>query len=285
MPPFDAGGFLELAERERCTYTILSPTQIRAIVNHPDAGTRDLTSLRFVLYGSEPIAEEPLREAQQLWGNVMYQFYGQGEVLFATLLPPSCHVVEGNERDRRRLRSAGRPISNCVVRILDDDGKELPRGEVGEVTVRGTGLMRELWNDPQLTAERVTGSGWVRTRDLGYLDEDGFLYIADRKEDAIDVAGVTIWPAEVENVLYAHPAVLEAVVVSVPSSGLGHEARAVVVAKSGAHPSADELARWCRERLGDTKTPASFELRDQPLPKSSVGKVVRRLVRDPYWQE
>ncbi len=143
--------------------------------------------------------------------------------------------------------------------------------------------MQEIWRSPEATAERITADGWVRTRDLGYLDEDGFLYIADRKEDMIVSGGFNIWPAEVENALYSHPAVLEAVVVGVPHEKWGETPKAVVVLREGHTATEQELIDWCREKVGSVKKPTSVEFRPEPLPKTPIGKVLRRVVREQYW--
>lgn len=285
MPAFDPSRFLELVEQERCTMTILVPTMIQMLANHPDAKTRDLSSLRAVFYGAAPIAERTLADAQAVWGNIMYQLYGQSESLPVSVLTPRHHVLDGTDRERRWLRSAGRPTPNSFVKILDDDGKELPTGEVGEITVLTPGAMKEIWGDPEATKQRLTKDGWVRTRDIGYVDSDGFVYIADRKEDMIISGGFNIWPAEIENALFAHPAVLEAVVVGVPHEKWGETPKAVVVVREGETVTESELIEWCREKVGAVKKPTSVEFSSEPLPKSPVGKVLRRVVRDKIWAE
>lgn len=284
LPAFDPSRVLELIERERCTVTFLVPSLIQKVVNHPDAKKRDLSSLKAVFYGAAPIAEQTLLEAQAAWGNIMYQIYGQTEGGPATVLTPRHHVVDGTERERRWLRSAGRPCPNALIKILDNSGRDLPTGKVGEITIKTPGIMKELWSDSEATAQRLSKDGWLSTRDLGYLDEEGFLYIADRKEDMIISAGFNIWPAEIENALFSHPAVLEAVVVGVPHETLGETPKAVVVFREGQQATEDELIVWCRGKIGSTKEPSSVEFRDEPLPKSSAGKVLRRVVREAYWE-
>jgi acyl-CoA synthetase (AMP-forming)/AMP-acid ligase II len=278
VPTFDAAHVLELIERERCTFTVLVPTMIQMLLDHPDARTRDCSSLRAVLYGAAPIAERTLREALATWGNVMYQFYGQSEALPATVLAPRHHCPDGDEHERGWLRSAGRVTANSVVSILDDDGNELPAGEVGEVAILSPGNMSEIWGDPQATAARVLPDGLVLTRDLGYLGEDGFLYLTDRKEDMIISGGFNIWPAELENALVEHPSVHSAAVVGIPHAKWGETAVAAVVLRPGGQASEEELIEWSRERLGPIKKVTAVRF-VETLPTSGVGKVLRREVR------
>ena len=163
-------------------------------------------------------------------------------------------------------------------------GNELPVGEMGAITALSPGAMKEIWNDPEATKERFTADGWIRTRDVGYLDEDGFVYIADREEDMIISGGFNIWPAEIENALYGHPAVLEACVVGVPHEKWGETPKAVVVLRDGAVVTESELIEWCRDRVGSVKKPASVDFSDEPLPNRPVGKMMRRLVKERYWE-
>lgn len=279
MAAFDPGRFLELVERERATCTFLAPTMIQLAVNHPDAQKRDLSSLRFVFYAAAPIAERTLLDAMNVWGNINWQLYGQSEVLPVTVMTPQHHVPGSGW-----LRSAGRPTPNAFVKILDDDENELPVGEVGEICCWSPGNMLEIWGNPEATAERFTSDGFIRTRDLGYMDADGFVYLSDRKEDMIISGGFNIWPAEVENALYAHPAVLEAMVIGVPHGKWGETPLGVVVLRDGHSATEDELIDWCREQIGSVKKPTRIEFRTDALPKTSVGKLLRRVVRDPYWE-
>jgi acyl-CoA synthetase (AMP-forming)/AMP-acid ligase II len=272
-----------LIEAERCGFAILVPTMIQLMLNHPQARDHDVSSLKGVLYGGSPIAERTLVEAQRQWGDVLYQLYGQSECIPATSLPPECHVVGGTAKESRRLRSAGRPVCNAFVRVVNDNDVDCLVGEVGEVLAHSPGNMAGIWRDPAATAERMLDGRWVRTRDIGYLDEDGFLYIADRKEDMIISGGFNIWPAEVENALYSHPAVLEAVVVGTPDPKWGETVRAVVTLREKATATEDELIAWCRGKVGPVKKPTSVKFSADPLPKSSTGKMLRRVVREQYW--
>jgi acyl-CoA synthetase (AMP-forming)/AMP-acid ligase II len=278
VPTFEAGAVLELIEWHRCTLTLVVPTMIQMLVNHADAETRDLSSLRAVIYGAAPIAERTLTEAIGVWGNVMYQIYGQSEAIPATVLAPRDHRPDGDERERRWLRSAGRPTPYVVLSVLDEQGNELPPGELGEIAIFTPGRMSEIWGDPKATTERLLADGRVLTRDVGYLDEDGFLYLADRKDDLIISGGFNIWPAEIENALADHPAVQAAGVVGIPHEKWGETPVAAVVLRPGAEVTEQELTDWTRERLGSVKKITAVRFVEE-LPKSGVGKVLRREIR------
>ncbi len=281
MTAFDPEHFFTLVSEQRCTTTFLVPTMIQMLVNHPRAAGADVSSLRAVLYGAAPINERTLEQAHALWGNIMYQMYGQSEAVPLTVLSPEDHVVHGTPEERRRLRSAGRPTPNSTIRILGPHGNDLPPGQVGEVAARTPAAMAAIWRDPQATAERILADGTVLTRDMGYLDEDGYLFLADRKEDMIISGGFNIWPAELENALASHPAVAEVTVVGVAHDKWGETPKAVVVLRAGHNAGEQDLIDWTREKLGAVKRVTSVDFVDE-LPKSPLGKVLRRQVRDRY---
>jgi acyl-CoA synthetase (AMP-forming)/AMP-acid ligase II len=281
MRAFDPQRFLALVEQERCTTTMLVPTMIQMVVGHSDADRTDLSSLRWMLYGAAPISEQTLERALALWGPIMQQMYGQSEGVPLTVLPAEDHVLDGSEEARRRLRSAGRPTRNCTLQILDPNGNELPVGEVGEIAALTPTAMAGIWRDEQTTSERILPDGALLTRDMGYLDEDGYLFLADRKEDMIISGGFNIWPAELENALASHPAVAEVAVVGVPHEKWGETPKAVVVLREGHHASEQELIDWTREKLGAIKRVTSVDFAEE-LPKTPLGKVLRRVVRDRY---
>ena len=283
MRAFEPGLMLELIERERATITLVVPTMIQVLVGHPDAARRDLSSLRCVNYGASPISETTLVRALALFGDdVLYQLYGQSEAVPITMMQPHEHRPHGSEHDRRLLRSVGRPTPHTRLSIVDEEGQPLPRGSVGEIAVRTPGEMHGLWRDPQGEAARRLPDGSVLTRDMGYLDEQGYLFLADRKEDMIISGGYNIWPAELENAIAAHPAVAEVCVVGVPHEKWGETPRAVIVLAPGASVSEEEIVSLTRERVGAVKRVTSVAFAES-LPKSGVGKVLRREVREPYW--
>ena len=282
-PGFDPARFLDLIERERCTMTMVVPTMIQMLARVPEARTRDLSSLKSVSYGAAPITERTLKAGLELWGNIMYQFYGQSEALPGTVLTPRYHLPGGSERERRYLASAGRPTLNTVITIRDDDDNVLRTGDTGEICIRTPGAMKGIWADAGATAARLTRDGAVRTRDMGYLDEDGFLYIVDRKEDMIISGGYNIWPLEIENALAAHPDVQEVAAVGVPDGTWGESVFAVVVLEPGSTMTESDLIEWARAKVGPVKKPRRIEISAEPLPKSVAGKLLRRQVRDKFW--
>src|SRR5581483_6887733 len=202
------------------------PTMIQALVAHPSAAARDLSSLRCVNYAASPISETTMTKALELFGTVLHQMYGQSEAVPITMLLAHQHCPRGSERERRWMRSVGRPTPNTKITIVDEDGNPLPIGEVGEVAAQTPGSMSGLWRDPEGTAKRTLPDGSVLTRDMGRLDAEGFLYLADRKEDMIISGGYNIWPAELENAIASHPAVAEVCVVGVPHEKWGETPKA-----------------------------------------------------------
>jgi acyl-CoA synthetase (AMP-forming)/AMP-acid ligase II len=280
MRNFKPDHFLALVEQERCTSTMLVPTMINMVVSHPGAAAANLESLRVVFYGAAPISEATLQAALDMWGNIMSQMYGQSEGVPLTVLPPEDHLPDDSGQ-RPRLRSAGRATANCTLRILDEDGNDLPAGEVGEVAALTPTAMAGIWRDDQATAERILPDGALLTRDMGYLDEDGYLFLADRKEDMIISGGFNIWPAELENAVASHPAVAEVAVVGIAHEKWGETPKAVVVLRSEHTATEDEIVEWTREKLGSIKRVTSVDFVDE-LPKTPLGKVLRRVVRDRY---
>lgn len=283
MPSFDVARFLELIEKHRVSIGLVVPTMVQMITAHPDAATRDLSTLRAVYYGTSPMPEATLRAGIELWGNIMYQLYGQSESIPVTILAPTDHVLDGTETERSRLRSAGRPLPGCGLRIVDDDDNDVPAGDVGEILVNSPGRMREIWKSPEATATRITDDGWVRTRDMGRFDAEGYLFLADRKEDMIISGGYNIWPAELENALVNHPAVSEAAVVGVPHPKWGETPHAAVVLAENHRGEVTEqsLIEWTKREVGSVKKVTQVTFLDS-LPRTPVGKVLRRVVREEF---
>jgi acyl-CoA synthetase (AMP-forming)/AMP-acid ligase II len=280
---FDVGRFLDAVEQHLCSIAFVVPTMIQAILADPRSWERDLSSLRVLGYGGAPISSSTVRSALKLWGNVLYQLYGQSEALPITVLYPGDHVGSGESVDLVHLHSAGRPAPHSYVVILDGAGNERPVGEVGEIAAFTPGNMAAVWGDPEATRDRVTPLGYIRTGDIGYLDEDGFLYLLDRKDDTIISGGFNIWPVEIENCLLAHPDIREASVFAVPHPKWGETPLATVVARPGSTLTEDALISWCRDRLGSVKRPTKVVFSDLPLPLDSGGKVRRRVLQQPYW--
>ncbi|BBG02381.1 MULTISPECIES: AMP-binding protein [Pseudonocardia] len=271
---FEPGAFLAAIERHRCTVTFGVPTMVQVAAAHPAAADTDVSSLRQFVYGGSPMTGKALTRAREVFGEVMLQLYGQSEVAPVTVLSPADHLAEGG----RWLRSAGRATPNTRITIVDDQGDPVPTGAVGEVAAHNPTVFDGIWADPEATRARLLADGSVLTRDMGYLDEHGFLFLTDRKEDMIISGGFNIWPTEIENALAEHPAVREASVVGIPHDKWGETPLALVVSQPGTEVTEDELIAWTRERLGPVKRVTTVRFGTE-LPKTPVGKVLRREVR------
>jgi acyl-CoA synthetase (AMP-forming)/AMP-acid ligase II len=281
---FDARAALQLIESERCTITFVVPTMLQALADHPDAASFDLSSLRAIVYASAPISVATARLAQGVFGDVLFQTYGQSECLPVTCLTPEDHA-RGAAGDYRVLQSAGRVCLNARVRIEGEDGSALPAGSVGEILISTEGRMHGIYRDEAATAQRITPDGFVRSNDIGYLDDDGFLFVVDRKDDMIISGGFNIWPAEIENALLKHPAVADAAVVGVAHAKWGETPHAVVVLRAGQTVGAQELMELCRTEIGSMKKPTDIVFRVDALPRNELGKLPRRVLREAYWPQ
>jgi acyl-CoA synthetase (AMP-forming)/AMP-acid ligase II len=282
MPQFEPAAWLEHVERERITHAFVVPTMMKQLLDHPDLDRRDLGSLEVLSYGGAPMPFPVIRRAIERFPRSVgfVNAFGQTETTSTlTVLGPEDHRLEGTpdevERRTRRLRSIGRPLPDVEVRIAADDGSVLGAGEVGEIQVRTPRVMKGYAG---AESSPLTPDGWLPTRDLGWLDEDAYLYIAGRKDDMIIRGGENIAPAEVEAVLQSHAAVEEAVVVGVPDDEWGQRVAAFVVLRPGASATPAELGEFCRERLATFKKPETVTVLPE-LPRNPMGKVLRRDLR------
>jgi long-chain acyl-CoA synthetase len=287
VPAFDVTKTLEAFQSYRVTRTLLVPTMLNAVVNSPELARYDVSSLRSILYGGSPMAPAVMAKALDGLRCLLFQGYGMTETSpVLTFLTPEDHVKGlrgGDAKAEARLRSAGRPVPNVDVRILDPQGRALPPGEIGEICARGPNIMKGYWRKPEASAEALRG-GFMHTGDLGFMDEDGYVFLVDRAKDMIVSGGENVYCVEVETALYSHPAVLEAAVFGVPCGELGERVHAVVVLKPGQRASGEDLVGHCRRTLGGYKCPKSVDLRDEPLPKSGAGKILKRDLRAPFWK-
>jgi len=288
MRQFEVDEWLETVEREKANRAMLVPTMLKRVIDHPDLDKYDLSSLKVITYGAAPMPFEVIRKAIELFPGVNFiNAFGQTETASTiTTLGPDDHIIEGTEEEKekklRRLTSSiGRPMSDVEMKIIDDTGNDLPLGEVGEIVARGPRVMSGYWKDAEKTAKAITADGWLHTGDMGYMDEEGYFYLAARADDLIIRGGENISPEEVENALYSHPAVEEAAVIGVPDPEWGQEPRAIVVLKEGKTATAEELIDFCRERLASFKRPRSVVFTDE-LPRTSTGKVLKRVLREEY---
>ncbi|TDE34225.1 ligase [Actinomadura sp. 6K520] len=278
------GEILESIERNAVTRLFLPPTAIYALLDHPDATRRDLSSLRYFLYGAAPMSVTKLEEAMEVFGPVMAQFYGQTELpMMCTFLGPGEHAAALAEpRLRGRLASCGRPTLVANVAIVDDENAPVPTGERGEIVVRSSLRMKGYHRAADQTAGVRLPGDWLATGDVGHLDADGYLYIVDRKRDLIISGGFNVFPSEVEQVILGHPAVRDCAVIGLPDDKWGERVTAVVELKAGANADQAELIAACKDRLGGVKAPKEVIFRE--LPRSPVGKVLKRELRDAYWR-
>jgi long-chain acyl-CoA synthetase len=279
---FDPRVALAEIQRHQVTFTYMVPTMIQALLNEP-IEAYDCSSLQTFLYASAPMPVETLKAAIRRFGPIFVQVYTLSESpVITTILHKGDHVLEGPEPLVRRLASCGREALDVEVRVVAESGKDVESGQVGEIIVRTACNMKEYWNLPEATA-RTLRDGWVYTGDLATVDDAGYLYIVDRKHDMIISGGFNIYPREVEEVLYLHPAVQEAAVIGVPDETWGESVKAIVSLKPGASATAEELIGLCLQHLARYKRPKSIEF-VAALPKTPVGKILRRELREPYWR-
>jgi long-chain acyl-CoA synthetase len=277
LPTFAPGPALDLIATEGVTVTLLVPTMLAALAEEQDARPRDVSTLKLISHGGAPIATETLRRAHAAFPAVeLVHVYG------ATETAPISVAMRHEERmiEGPRGRSCGQPVVGVEVVVVGLDGTVLPAGEVGELAVRGENVMAGYWRKPEQTAAALSG-GWYRSGDLGYQDERGFVFLVDRAKDMIITGGENVYSTEVEEVLFAHPAVEEACVFGIPDPRWGEAVHAVVVPRGPV--AIDDLLAHCRTAIAPYKVPKTIELREQPLPKSGAGKVLKRELRAPHW--
>ena len=282
IPWFKPETVFETIEREKVTVLKLVPVMLYHLIDSPGRDRFDLSSLKKIIYGGSPIATPRLIEAIKFFGPKLVQLYGQAEApMCISYLPRKDHIIEGPPEDVGRLNSAGKPCTNVGVRIVDDQGRDLPTGSVGEVIVRGEHMFVGYWNKPRETAETLK-DGWVHTGDLGYFDSRGFIFLVDRKKDMIISGAFNIYPKEIEDVIAAHPKVQEVAVIGIPDEKWGEAVKAVIVPQSGEDVSQEEIIDFCADRLAGFKKPKSVDFIDQ-LPRNPYGKVLKTELRQPYW--
>ena len=282
LPGFSAERVPAAIEEHRVTHLFLPPTAIYMLLAHPEIRHHDYSSLDYLIYAAAPMSVDKLREAMDVFGPVMAQTFGQTEApMLCTAMSPLEHA-EALAAAPHRLASCGRSTLLTEVAIMNDDGRLLPAGERGEIVVRGPLVMTGYYGNPEATAE-ASRHGWHHTGDIGYRDVDGYHYIVDRKRDMIISGGFNIYPSEIEQILWGHDDVQDCVVIGVPDDKWGESVRAYVEPKPGRTVDPEELAAYCRERLGPIKVPKEFELRTE-LPRSAAGKVLKRSLREEAWK-
>ncbi|PZC47891.1 MAG: long-chain acyl-CoA synthetase [Chloroflexi bacterium] len=283
---FEPVEWMRLVERERASRAMMVPTMLKHLMEAAEFGNHDLSSLEVITYGAAPMPLEVIKRAIGAFPGVRFiNAFGQTETASTiTMLPPEDHVLDGSpeeiERKLGRLASIGKPLGDIEIRIVDEDGADVPVGEMGEIVAKGPRLMKGYWNMEEATRQAMHG-GWLHTGDLGYWDEDGYIFLAGRAKDMIKRGGEAISPEEVEQVLMAHPGVDEAAIIGVPDEEWGERVRAIVVAKDGAAPTAKELTDHCHERLASFKRPESVIFVTE-LPRNPLGKILKRVLREEH---
>jgi long-chain acyl-CoA synthetase len=273
---------LALISAKQITHIALVPTMVNMLCNVPNAETYDVSSLKKVNFGGSSIAPTVIRRARKLFPNCQFiQGYGQTETSpNVSMLLDKYNTDEGPFAGK--IESAGQPVFAMDVRIVDAYDNEVPRGEIGEITTRGPHVMAGYWNKPEETAVALRG-GWMHTGDVGYMDEDGFIFIVDRLKDMIISGGENVYSTEVEHVIYQHTAVADCAVIGIPDEKWGEAIHAIVVPRAGAELTEAEIIAYCRQHIAGYKCPRSVEIRSEPLPMSGAGKILKKELRTPYW--
>ena len=277
---FNPPDVLDVIERHQVTMTVMVPTMIAMLLDHPDFKPERLASLKILTYGASPMPSALVERLLATFPDMdIFQGYGMTENCgLLTILGPEEHRQGG-----QLLRSAGRAMAGSRLSIQDERGNLLPPGESGEVCAQAGNYMQRYWNRPDET-EAAFRDGWYHTGDAGYLDADGFLYLVDRVKDMIVTGGENVYSAEVENAIASHPDVAQVAVIGIPSEQWGEAVLAIVVPRDGASLSEDDIKAWTRERIAGFKVPKQVEFRTEPLPLSGAMKVLKRELRAPYWE-
>jgi len=284
---FEPGEWMELVEKEKANRAMMVPTMLKQLLDHPDFSKHDLSSLRVITYGAAPMPLPVIKKALEVFPGVSFiNAFGQTETASTiTSLGPEDHNITGTKEEKekklRRLTSIGKPMSDVEMKVIDEDGRTLSTGEVGEIVARGPRVMSGYWKDEEKTSKTIDKEGWVHTGDIGYMDEDGYFFLAGRSTDMIIRAGENISPEEVEGVIHSHPKVSECAVIGIPDEMWGEEPMAIVVLKEGQEATPEELMEHCRANLASYKRPRSVVFVDS-LPRNPLGKVLKRELRSQY---
>ena len=285
---FDPKEWLAAVQNEQVTHAFVVPTMLKQLVDHPEFSQFDLSSLENLSYGGAPMPFPVVRKAIEMFPKAtgFVNAFGQTETTSTlTVLGPADHRLDGPqeevERNLKRLTSVGKPLPDVEVRVLDEDNKELPVNEIGEIVIRTPRVMKGYAGQESATAALLDPDGWLHTRDMGYIDEDGYIYLVGRKDDIIIRGGENIAPAEIEAVLHAHPAVDEAAVIGIPDVDWGQKIAAFVALRAGQTATPEELTEFCRQRLASFKKPEMIRF-VEALPKNPLGKILKKELRSQF---
>ena len=282
LPGFDAGQVLQAIAHHRATHMFLPPTALYSLLAHPEIGKHDYSSMRVFLLAGSPVSPDKLKKGVEVFGPCMCQSYGQTEApMLLTWLDQRTAAAAAAGDHPERLASCGRPTAAVRVAIMDDSGRILPARERGEIVARGTLVTGGYHNLPEATAE-IRRYGWHHTGDVGYMDEDGYVYIVDRKKDMIVSGGFNVFCSEVEAGIMALPQVAECAVIGVPDQKWGEAVKALVVVRSGESLTEDQVIAHCKAKLGSVKSPKSVEFWTE-IPKTPAGKLDRKTMRKSFW--
>jgi len=283
---FEPEEWLELVQGEKVDRAMMVPTMLKQLIDHPDFAKYDLSSLKVITYGAAPMPLEVIKKAMDIFPGVNFiNAFGQTETASTiTTLSPDDHVLSGTDEEKekklKRLSSIGKPMSDVEMKIVDEEGNDLPQGEVGEIVARGPRVMAGYWKDEEKTQKTVDKDGWVHTGDMGYVDEDGYFFLAGRATDMIIRGGENISPEEVEAVLHSFPKIDEAAVIGIPDEDWGEVPKAFCVVKEGCEDcTPEEIMEYCRTNLASYKRPRVVEFIDE-LPRNPMGKVLKRVLRE-----
>jgi acyl-CoA synthetase (AMP-forming)/AMP-acid ligase II len=280
---FDVPTVLKTMQDEKVTAVGFTPVIFKLLLDHPDIDKYDLSTLRQVIYATAPMPVDLLRRSLEKFRCDFIQFFGMTEVSpTLTMLIPEDHVLDGPEHKVKWLGSAGRVISNVEVKVVDENGEECPPGVTGEIIGRGDNVMKGYHKMPEETAA-VIKDGWYYTGDMGYFDEYGYLFIADRKKDMIISGGENIYPREVEEAILLMEGVFEVAVIGVPDDEWGESVKAIVVKTPGAEITEEQVVEHCKANIASYKKPKSVDFVEM-LPRSALGKVLKHELRDPFWE-
>ncbi|MBI2329510.1 MAG: long-chain-fatty-acid--CoA ligase [Chloroflexi bacterium] len=284
---FDPKEWMRLVETEKVSRAMMVPTMLKQLLDHPEFTKHDLSSLKVITYGAAPMPLEVIKRAVAIFPGVGFiNAFGQTETASTiTTLNPEDHAISGSEPEKekklRRLSSIGKPMADVEMRIVDEAGNELPQGEVGEIVARGPRVMAGYWKDQEKTDKTIDKEGWVHTGDMGYIDEEGYFFLAGRATDMIIRAGENISPEEVEAVLRAHAKLDDVAVIGVPDEEWGEVPMCVCVVKKGETCTPEELMEFCRAHLASYKRPRAVVFCEE-LPRNPMGKVLKRVLREQY---
>jgi acyl-CoA synthetase (AMP-forming)/AMP-acid ligase II len=275
---------LKIIEKEKITHAMVVPTQFVSMLNLPDFGKYDISSMKEWHYGGSHMPVEVMKRVVSIFGPKITEGYGQSESgpAITHLTSEECDVTGKPEEEQKILLSAGRPHIGVQVRIVDDMDFDVKEGEIGEIIVKSKHVMKEFWKKPEET-EKTMLNGWLHTGDMGYYDSKGYIYIADRKKDMIISGGENVYPREVEEVLYKHPCIVEAAVVGIPDDYWVEKVHAILVLKQDTSITQEEITAFCKQHIAGYKTPKSIEIAES-LPKNASGKVLKKELRNKYWE-